>query len=67
MQHQARPDSQGFFEILGFTWSFRGRYKWGYKSPNMGSKYSYPVTLLITLLITTHEPASRVCALVFRL
>ena len=29
----------------------------GYKSPNMG--YTYKVTLLITLLITTHEPPSR--------
>ena len=35
-------------------------YKWGYKSPNMGYNYGYPVTLLITPLITTHEPPSRV-------
>ena len=24
------------------TWRFMGSYKWGYKSPNMGYKYSYP-------------------------
>ena len=24
------------------TWRFMGSYKWSYKSPNMGSKYSYP-------------------------
>ena len=35
---------------------FMGSYKWGYKSPNMG--YKYIVTLLITPLITTHEPPS---------
>ena len=33
-----------------------GSYKWGYKSPNMG--YKKTVTLLISLLITTHEPPS---------
>ena len=31
-----------------------GSYKWGYKSPNMGYKYSYPTSNPI--LITTHEP-----------
>ena len=30
-----------------------GSYKWGYMSPNMGFR-------LITLLLTTHEPPSRV-------
>ena len=24
------------------TWRFMGGYKWGYKSLNMGCKYSYP-------------------------
>ena len=24
------------------TWRFMGTYKWGYKSPNVGYKYSYP-------------------------
>ena len=24
------------------TWRFMGGHKWGYKSPNMGYKYSYP-------------------------
>ena len=24
------------------TWRFIGSYTWGYKSPNMGYKYSYP-------------------------
>ena len=33
-----------------------GSYKWGYKSPNLG--YITIVTLLITPLITTHEPPS---------
>ena len=36
-----------------------GSDKSGYKSPNMGHKYSYS-TLLVTLLISTHEPPSRV-------
>ena len=31
-------------------------YKWGYKSPNLGYNYS---TLLITPLISTHEPPTR--------
>ena len=34
-----------------------GSDKWGYKSRTMG--YKYIVTLLITLLITTHEPQSK--------
>ena len=41
-------------------------YKWGYKSPNI---FITIVTLLITPLITTHEPPSRVLGsrvLVFR-
>ena len=33
-----------------------GSYKWGSKSHNMGYKL---VTLLITLLITSHEPESK--------
>ena len=33
-----------------------GSSDWGYKSPNMG--YKYIVILLITLLITAHEPPS---------
>ena len=40
---------------FGLTWRFMGSYKWGYKSPIT------IVILLITLLITTHEPPSRVC------
>ena len=24
------------------TWRFMGSYKWGYKSPNMSYKYTYP-------------------------
>ena len=32
-----------------------GRYKWSYKSPNMGYNYNY---VLITPLISTHEPPS---------
>ena len=33
-----------------------GSYKWCYKPPNM--RYNYIVMLLITPLITTHEPPS---------
>ena len=33
-----------------------GSYKWGYKSPNKA--YTSILTLLKTLLITTHEPPS---------
>ena len=32
-----------------------GSYKWGYKSSNMGYKYSYPN---YNPFITTHEPPS---------
>ena len=35
-----------------------GSDKWSYTSPNMGYKHISIVTLLITLLITTHEPPS---------
>ena len=28
--------------VCTYTWRFMGTYKWGYKSPNMGHKYSYP-------------------------
>ena len=28
--------------FIGNTWRFRGSYKWGYKSPSMGYKFSYP-------------------------
>ena len=44
---------------LGFrvTWRFMGSYKWAKESPNLGDQYSYPT---YTLLITTHEPPSRV-------
>ena len=36
-------------------------YKWGYKSPNIGKKPVITIViLLITLLIATHEPPSRV-------
>ena len=35
-----------------------GSYKWSYKSLNMA--YNYIVTLLVSPLITTHEPPSRV-------
>ena len=35
-----------------------GSYKWGFESPNMGNKYSYP-TYSPTFL-TTHEPQSSV-------
>ena len=38
------------------TWRFMGSYRWGYKSPNRVTSIA---TLLITLLITTHEPPSR--------
>ena len=34
------------------TWRFMGSYKWRYKSPH----------ILVTLLITTHEPPSTLCA-----
>ena len=27
---------------VGSTWRFMGSNKWGYKSPDMGYKYSYP-------------------------
>ena len=30
------------FRLIGYTWRFRGSYKWGYKSPSMGYKFSYP-------------------------
>ena len=30
----------------------------GYKSPNLGYSYSATVTLLLTPLVTTHEPPS---------
>ena len=39
----AKPKAPG----LGITWRFVGSYKLGYKSPNMGYKYSYP----------THSPS----------
>ena len=42
--------------VLRSTWRFMGSYNWGYKSPNMG--YTYKVTRLITLLITTNKPPS---------
>ena len=36
-----------------------GSYKWGYKSPNIRYKYSYPtVVVLLNLHVTTHEPPS---------
>ena len=36
-----------------------GSYKWGYKSPNMGYNLVMTIaTLLITQLITAHEPPS---------
>ena len=38
------------------TWRFLGSYKWGYKSLNMVITVHI---LLITLLITSHEPPSR--------
>ena len=38
------------------TWKFRGSSKWGYKSLIWVISI---VTLLITLLRTTHEPPSR--------
>ena len=41
---------------LNPTWRFMGSYKWGYKSPNKA--YTSILTLLKTLLITTHEPPS---------
>ena len=41
-----------------YAWKFMGSYKWGYKSPNVGYNYS---PLLITPLLTTHEPPSRLC------
>ena len=45
---------------VGFTWRFMGSYKWGYTSDN----YTYnPIRGLISPLITTHEPPSRVEAL----
>ena len=28
--------------VLLLAWRFMGSYKWVYKSPNMGYKYSYP-------------------------
>ena len=34
-----------------------GSYKWGYKSPNMVYKYSYP-TYSTTYNLTNHEPPS---------
>ena len=45
-------------ESLGLcTWRFMGSYEWGYKSPNMGYKYSDPT---YNPTVTTHEPPSRV-------
>ena len=38
-----------------------GSYKWGSKSPNRG--YNHIVTLIITPLITTHEPPSMISRL----
>ena len=43
--------------LLHATWRFMGSYTWGYKSLIWVISI---VTLLITLLITTHEPPSRV-------
>ena len=37
-----------------------GRYKWDYKSPNIEIWVLTIVTLLITPLLTTHEPPSSV-------
>ena len=39
-----------------YTWRFMASYKWGYKSPKMAYKYSYPT---YNLRITTHEPPSK--------
>ena len=36
-----------------------GSCKWRYKSPSIGYTYITIVILLVTLLITTHEPPSR--------
>ena len=43
-----QPGSPGNMEIsgytpssLGSTWRFMGSYKWGYKPPNKGFRYSY--------------------------
>ena len=43
--------------MLEVTWRFMGSEKWGYTSPSIGYKCSYPTYR--TLLITTHEPPSR--------
>ena len=32
----------GFYGVQTSAWRFMGSEKWGYKSPNMGCKYSYP-------------------------
>ena len=34
-----------------------GSYKWGYQSPNLGYKYSYPT--YNSVYIATHEPPSK--------
>ena len=49
-----RVPLKGSIGVLGFSLAFRGSFKWGYKSPNMGDKYRYPTYLLPT----THEPLS---------
>ena len=53
---------EGFFApvvlLLGGSWVVRSS-KSGYKSPNMG--YIAIVHLLITPLVTTHEPPSKGC------
>ena len=41
---------------MRLTWRFKGSYKWGSKSPNLVLSI---VTLLVTLLTTTHETPSR--------
>ena len=50
---------QGFGGITRTTWRFMGSYKWSYKSYYKSPIWDISiVTLLITPLITTHEPPS---------
>ena len=53
--HRVGSGAEGLQGLGACAWRFMGSYQWGYKSSNMGYKYSYPT---YNPTITTHEPPS---------